>query len=124
MHTQHAEQALPAVSSTRVYLRHYECTVSLHRYKANGQPAIVLNGAPGTNYEGVAVAMATACIPVLTDRKTTAIKDYNENEGVLDALVAAGVVQRTGMKYPSGFVELDIVRLAPEFLAEMEKEAV
>ena len=41
------------------------------------------------------------------------MKDYSENAGMLDALVAAGVVAPAGRAVPSGYVELHVVRVTP-----------
>lgn len=38
-------------------------------------------------------------------------KDYSENEGIIDSLEAQGLVRRTGLTRPSGFVSLDEVEL-------------
>lgn len=40
-----------------------------------------------------------------------AIKDYSENEGILEAMVKANLVELTGNAFPSGFVILNEVKL-------------
>ena len=39
------------------------------------------------------------------------VKDYSENEGLLACLVKEGVVEDTGRRIPSGFVELPVCKL-------------
>ena len=46
----------------------------------------------------------------------TFVKDYSENEGMLKALVDAQVVVDTGIKAPSGYVEVTVVELAHDTL--------
>jgi len=50
------------------------------------------------------------------------VKDYSENEGTEDALVAAGVVTRTGRFQMSGFVAFMECRLTPAAIAERAKQ--
>lgn len=40
-----------------------------------------------------------------------AVKDYSENEGILDAMLEAGLVEKTGKVYLSGFEMLIEVKL-------------
>lgn len=39
------------------------------------------------------------------------IKDYSENQGMLAALMAAGIVRDTGRRVACGFVELAVVEI-------------
>lgn len=39
------------------------------------------------------------------------IKNYSENEGLLEILEAANIVKATGRKIPSGFVEIPVCKL-------------
>jgi len=49
------------------------------------------------------VATATVCLPeVLLPEGYVLIKDYDENTGVLAALVVSGIVKDTGQTYPVG----------------------
>lgn len=59
-------------------------------------------------------ATATVCIPEAGIRAGQAlIKDYEENAGMLEALVAAGIVRPTGRRVKSGFVEVHVVDVVP-----------
>lgn len=42
------------------------------------------------------------------------IKNWSENEGILDVLVNAGIVEHTGKKVKTGFVEADLCRVIAE----------
>ena len=39
------------------------------------------------------------------------LKDYSENEGLLEAMRRAGLIEITGMAFTSGFVDVDIVEI-------------
>lgn len=59
-------------------------------------------------------AKATVNVPDLADalgKGEVFIKDYSENEGMMDALVAAGVVEDTGRSEPIGYTEARIAKL-------------
>ncbi len=52
------------------------------------------------------------------------LKNWSENEGMLDALVAAGVVKPTGQTVRSGFVEVSVCELQPPFREVSHAERV
>ena len=61
-------------------------------------------------------ATATVCIPAYAIREnsqTALVKDYEENAGMLEALVTAGIVRPTGRRVKFGFVELHVVDVLP-----------
>lgn len=94
---------------TRVRFRDFDCMVQ-KRYYSNGRVALTLVDEEGP------VATATVNLPaVKLGPNQVAIKSYAENEGLLEALVAAGVVKPTGDKVRSGFVEVPICELQPPF---------
>lgn len=41
----------------------------------------------------------------------TFIKDWGENKGMLKALVEQGIVKDTGVKWPTGYVEANLVEV-------------
>jgi hypothetical protein len=105
---------------TPVRFKSWDCIVRKRQYD-NGRPALVLVDAE----DGSPIATATVNLPdVPLGRNQVAIKDWSENEGVLDALVAAGVVKHTGQTVPSGFVEVPICELQPPFREMSYVEAV
>ncbi len=101
----------------KVKFLNYECDVHIQEYTANKQTAIELVIADtafnqGRGCEpGEPMCMATVCLPGYQfQEKETAIKNYSENQGILDSLIAAGIVENTGKIANSGFVEIPIVR--------------
>lgn len=49
------------------------------------------------------------------------LKTWAENEGLAEALEAAGVLKRTGVKFKtSGLVEAELAELSPAAIAEIE----
>lgn len=102
----------------QVRFKDWTCTVQKRRYD-NGRVALSLVDEEGP------VATATVNLPDVTlGRNQVAIKDWSENEGMLDALVAAGVVKPTGHKVRSGFVEVPICELQPPFREPSHADAV
>jgi len=66
----------------------YACKVVRTKY-ANGQNALRLVDI----YDGEPIAVASVCVPILQCADDEIfIKNYSENEGVLETLVDAGVV--------------------------------
>ena len=96
---------------TRVRFRDWDCLVRKHEYD-NGRVALQLVDAE----DGSPIAKATVNLPdVPLGKNQVAIKDWSENEGMLDALVAAGVVKPTGQTVRSGYVEVPVCELQPPF---------
>lgn len=54
----------------------------------------------------------------------TAIKNYSENEGMLDWLYSMGFVKREVCKIEQGFVEIPVVELDLDLISEYTKEGV
>jgi hypothetical protein len=83
------------------------CNVDLSGKYSNGRQAIELiceNGEP--------MCMATVNVPALALAKDEVIiKNYSENEGILEVLISAGIVKETGETVKMGFVECPIVKL-------------
>lgn len=96
---------------TRVRFKQWDCIVQKRQY-GNGRPALQLIDAE----DGSPVAWATVNLPDLpAGPNQVFIKDYSENEGMLAALVAAGVVKPTGESVRSRFVEMPVCELQPPF---------
>jgi hypothetical protein len=84
------------------------CKAVLETY-SNGRPAIALfdseNGSP--------IACATVNVPeVPLSSDEIIVKDYSENTGMLEALVAAGIVNVTDKTVPIGFAVGHVCKLA------------
>lgn len=85
----------------------FDCVINFATY-ANGRTAIQLCDAT----DGQPVSMATVNLPdehMVEDE--VAIKDYSENSGMVDTLVAAGVIARPHRAVPSGFVTIPVCSL-------------
>lgn len=58
------------------------------------------------------VATATVNLPEQRiSAEEALVKSWSENEGMLESLVAAGIVEDTGRTVPSGFVRANLVRV-------------
>jgi hypothetical protein len=96
----------PAGSSAKIRWAGKSCAADFPRYN-NGRIGIILLH----KGEDWAVASVNLVAERMEDDEV-AIKDYSENEGMLDALIAAGVVQAPHRFADSGYVRIPICRLA------------
>jgi hypothetical protein len=83
-----------------------ELVVQFEKYSNNNKTAITL-------YEketGEPYTVATVNVPGLEDNEV-AIKDYSENEGVMQALFMAGYISEPLRMQSSGFVSIPICKL-------------
>lgn len=86
----------------------YTLSIEMTRYAGNDRPAIqVIDMEDGCPY-----CMATVNMPDmdLADNEV-AIKNWSENEGILECLQANGVIGPTKRRMPTGFVYVDVVDL-------------
>jgi len=101
-----------------------DCEVRFNKY-LNGNTAIQLFGAPGTDYEGEAVAVASVNGGIKVAPNIIGIKTWSENAGMVQALVDAGIIEPELLfTHPSGFVEIEYYRLTDEALEEMARQEV
>ena len=84
----------------------WDCNVQVTRY-TNGQAALVLVGSE----HGELIAKASTCCNIEFKEDETAIKVWTENEGMLEALVSAGVVEDTGARVECGWSQAPIVKI-------------
>ena len=90
-----------------MYGETYQLSLQFAKY-ANGQTAIKL----WDMSDGFPFATATVCVEDdLLKEDEVAIKDYSENEGLLDALIEAEVVEPPHAFIQSGFVKIPICKL-------------
>lgn len=62
--------------------------------------------------EGMPYARATVNIPTEElGEKEVFIKNYSENEGVLSALIEAGIVEDTGRRVTTGYVQVPVCKI-------------
>ena len=69
-------------------------------------------------HRGELVCTASVNPPVKLRDNEIAIKNWSENEGVLQVLQANGIVSEVRRKVPSGFVLIDICEFYPEVAAQ------
>lgn len=86
----------------------YNVLLKQHKY-ADGEPKLVLVD----EEDGCVVTVVSVSLPLKPDEGCIWIKDWSENEGITDQLVAAGVVELTGMWVQTGFVTVHEGRLLP-----------
>lgn len=85
----------------------YELSLGFGKY-ANGQTRIQLFD----KEDGLPYATATVAIEDgLLKEGEVAIKDYSENEGVLDSLVEAGIVDHPHAFIQSSYVKIPVCKL-------------
>lgn len=93
-----------------IRFENWNCILRQRQY-ANGRIALELIDAD-VPYRNESVAVCTVNLPnVRMAADEVAIKDYSENEGMLNVLIAHGIVS-TPLRYvQSGFVEIPICKL-------------
>jgi hypothetical protein len=84
----------------------YQVRVEIGKYQ-QGNPAIELYDLE----DGFPFAKSTVNIPGL-EKDEVAVKDYSENEGMLDFLVDNGIVHPPHRSESSGYVTLPVCKLA------------
>ncbi len=95
----------------KVTFKHWDCIVKKGRYMNSGPIWLSLED----EVDGEPVARCTISLPGVTNKDEVAIKDYSENEGMLDTLMDAGVVKPPHRFVSSGFVMIPICNLTDEF---------
>ena len=96
-----------------------DCEIVMQKYPANGQLAIGLiardtehNTVERNMHPGEPVTEATSCLVNASfEEDETAIKNYSENQGVLDVLLDAGIVELTGKTIENGYASFPVVRV-------------
>tara|TARA_R110000824_G_scaffold201667_4_gene385774 strand:- start:1932 stop:2258 length:327 start_codon:yes stop_codon:yes gene_type:complete len=99
----------------RIQFKNWDCELVQDTYKDNGRIALDLvawaDDEYNEIYQGEPIACCTSNVPdEWLDEGEVAIKDYSENEGMLQCLLDAGVVLETGRIARSGFVTLSICK--------------
>jgi hypothetical protein len=91
----------------KIKFKEWNCLILARRYD-NGRVALQLVDAT----EGDPIATATINLPEFAvPEGHVLIKDWSENAGMLDALVSAGLVEDTGTKIPTGYVDACLAKL-------------
>lgn len=88
----------------------YQVFIELGKYR-NGQTAVSLIDAE----DGSPVATVTVCVPELSlDENEIIVKDYSENEGMLEFLLENNIVEERSEFIDTGYVRCPVVKLLPE----------
>ena len=83
----------------KVFFCDFDCTLMFNQYR-NGQTAISLIAAEDDPeqdiLEGAPIGTATVCIPegIAVNFDEVLIKEYSENQGMVSALLKAGVIEQ------------------------------
>ena len=85
----------------------YKLSVSFNKYQS-GQNAIQLFDMA----DGFPFAMASVALTNIDmDSDDVAIKNYSENEGILESLIAAGIISKPHSFVQSGYVNIPICKI-------------
>ena len=90
--------------------------ISIEQYR-NGEVALTVTGEDGEP-QCVATVAITDAPRIGPDRVW--LKGWGENEGVPEAMQAAGLLTLTGRVWPTGFVEAQEAALSPELLTAVK----
>ena len=90
-----------------VKFHEWSCVPSFPRYRQGGGVAIELLDAE----DGCPVATATINPTTPIPEGHVAVKTWSENAGILEALVAARIVEDTGRRIPCGYTSAALCRL-------------
>jgi len=83
----------------------WDCKVLKRKYTNNDRVALELSDAT----DGETIAIATINVPeVALAPDEVIIKDYSENAGMLDCLLKAGIVEKSGRTVKHGYTESPI----------------
>lgn len=102
------------ITEHKVQFRQWKCLLDVARY---WNDRIALRLIDITNGEPIATATVNVSEAKL-ERDEVLIKDWSENEGMLDAMTAAGIVTPTGRLVPSGYVYAHVCKLRPGIVPE------
>ena len=100
----------------RIKFKYWDCELIQNQYSNNGRIALSLvawEDDPAKDIiKGEPIATCTVNISEeFIIEGEVIIKDYSENEGMLQALIDADVVEYTGKSVKSGFIQAPICRL-------------
>jgi hypothetical protein len=98
--------------STR-YLKSHKAKLSHLRY-ADGNPCLRILGADTGEVLMTATVNVEGWRPF--NKNQVLIKNWSENEGLLDCLEEQGILKRTGIEIPTGFVKAIECELSPEWM--------
>ena len=110
---------------TTVQFKDWRCRLYLASYSDGNTALSMYDTEDGSAITRVSLNLAPVEAELLEDRALIYLKDYSENEEMLDLLVAEGIVERTGHTRQSGYIEAPLVRIIdPELVAEIEGKSI
>jgi hypothetical protein len=83
----------------------YELVWSQYR---NGSTALSLRG---LRNPAIAMTPSVNIVGVVTDKSHVLIKNWSENQGILESLIEAKVISEPLMQIPTGFVRADLCKV-------------
>lgn len=103
-----------------------ELSVRFDKYQKGGTAIILEHVDEDTGFtEQYAVATVYVVELEQFGEDYVAIKNYAENEGILDALVSGGVIEKEAVAFlRSGFVDLPIHKLTERAIKKMKEEVI
>ena len=108
-----------------VQFKDWRCRLYLASYSDGNTALSMYDTEDGSAIACVSINLAPVEPELLEDRALIYLKDYSENEGMLDLLVAEGIVERTGHTRQSGYIEAPLVRIIdPELVAEISGQSI
>lgn len=95
--------------ATKVNFKNKSYMVLKNKYGSNERTALILsiNG----NYDEYSIVASVNLPEVPLSEDHVFIKTWGENEGILEALEEAGIVESTGIEVPTGFVTVTMVKI-------------
>jgi hypothetical protein len=110
---------------TTVQFKDWRCRLYLASYSDGNTALSMYDTEDGSAITCVSINLAPVEAELLEDRALIYLKDYSENEEMLDLLVAEGIVERTGHTRQSGYIEAPLVRIIdPELVAEISGQSI
>ena len=104
-----------------VQFKNWRCRLYLASYSDGNTALSMYDTEDGSAIACVSLNLVPVEPELLEDRALIYLKDYSENEGMLDLLIAEGIVERTGRYRQSGYIEAPLVRIIdPELVAEIK----
>lgn len=102
-------EARKTLETVRVDFKEWKnCRLEISSYKINNQMSIVLVG--DHSHDVGPVAVATRCVPGYDlPKNQVIIKDYDENKGMLDALIKAGVISSRSIEIREGLFRCELL---------------
>lgn len=92
----------------KVKFKHWDCELDLAKYRNNDRTCITLIDVE----DGEVILFATTNVPEIPlEDDEVIIKDYSENEGVLDALILAKVISSPIRYVQQGYITFPICKL-------------